>query len=349
MISEQQIREAVKVVKDPELRKSLVDLGMIRDISVEDDRVTLTLALNILKGPKKDSLVAEIRKVLGHLPGVSSIEVHLTAMSQTDLEQLFPAQALTGLKRVKNLLAVASGKGGVGKTTLAINIALALAREGRRIGLLDADVYGPSVPVMLDLKEHPAWENNMMIPVEKFDLRIISLGMIASSEKQAFIWRGPMVGKAIRQLLGQVLWGELDFLVVDLPPGTGDPSITVAQAIPKGSVLMVTTPQEVALADVRRAIDLFKEFNLNIVGLVENMSYFMCGHTSEPIEIFGGGGGAKLSEESGLPLLGAVPIELKIGLGGDSGTPLMVSAPDSETGHIFQNIARKILEEVDHP
>lgn len=250
--------------------------------------------------------------------------------------------SLLGLEKVCHVLAVASGKGGVGKTTMAVNIALALGRQGKRVGLLDADVYGPSVPVMLDLNESPGRENNMIVPVQKFGLKIMSLGMIAE-EGTAFVWRGPMVGKAIQQLLGEVLWGELDYLVVDLPPGTGDPSITVAQAIPKASILMVTTPQNVALADVRRAVGLFRRFDLHIVGLVENMSYFMCGHTEKPIEIFGHGGGAKLSGELGLPLLGSVPIELDIRIGGDSGVPLMIATPDSSSGRIFQSIAQNIL------
>ena len=229
--------------------------------------------------------------------------MNLTTLSEEELRTLFPQHPPAGLSKVRHVLAVASGKGGVGKTTLAVNIALALAREGQRVGLLDADVYGPSVPVMLALSEPPPWENNMMIPVKKFDLQVMSLGMMVE-EGKAFIWRGPMVGKAIRQLLEQVLWGELDFLVVDLPPGTGDPSMTVAQAIPEASVLMVTTPQEVALADVRRAVELFREFNLNIIGLVENMSYFMCGHSAEPIEIFGRGGGGKIESRIGFAAVG---------------------------------------------
>jgi ATP-binding protein involved in chromosome partitioning len=251
--------------------------------------------------------------------------------------------SLPGLEKVHHVLAVASGKGGVGKTTIAVNVALALAEKGSRVGLLDADVFGPSVQTMLGLNEPPGWENQMMIPVRKFGLRIMSLGMI-TEKGQPVAWRGPLVSKAIKQLLGQVLWGDLDYLVVDLPPGTGDPSITVAQSLPEAGVLMVTTPQEVALADVRRAIDLFKIFNMKIIGLVENMSYFYCGHTETPIEIFGRGGGEKLSEEFRLPLLGKIPIDLAIGKGGDSGVPLMVSAPDSEAGRVFQVIAEKIID-----
>jgi ATP-binding protein involved in chromosome partitioning len=343
MIDEQSIRDAVKVVMDPELKKSLLELGMIRDIHVEKGLVKLTLALTTSKCPKKDSMVAEIRRVVGNLPGVSGLDVKQTTLSKEELQELFPKHPLVGLGKVRHVVAVASGKGGVGKTTIAVNVALALAGKGKRVGLLDADVYGPSVPVMLALNDSPEWENQMMIPVEKFGLRIMSLGMI-TEKGQPVVWRGPLVAKAINQLLGQVMWGELDYLVVDLPPGTGDPSITIAQSIPNATVLMVTTPQEVALADVRRAIKLFNKFTISIVGLVENMSYFFCGHTEKPIEIFGRGGGEKLSEEFGLPLLGKIPLDLEIGKGGDSGVPLMISAPDSEPGRIFQVIAEKIMD-----
>ena len=343
MIDEQLIRETVKDIQDPELKKSLLELGMIRDISVAGGQVKLTLALTTSKCPKKEAMVAEIRQVLEKLSGISRVDVKLTTLSQEELQELFPKHPLVGVEKVRHVIAVASGKGGVGKTTIAVNVALALAQKGNRVGLLDADVYGPSLPVMLGLNEPPVWENQMMIPAEKFGLKIMSLGML-TEKNQSIIWRGPLVSKAISQLLGQVLWGNLDFLVVDLPPGTGDPSITIAKSIPHAAVLMVTTPQEVALADVRRSIDLFRKFDMRIVGLVENMSYFFCGHTEKPIELFGHGGGVKLSEEFDLPLLGKIPIDLEIGKGGDSGAPLMVLAPDSETGRIFQVIAEKIMK-----
>lgn len=344
MVDEQRIRDVLKVVMDPELKKSLLELGMIRDICLEKGLVRLTLALTTSKCPKKDAMVTEIRRVLGDLPGVSGVDVTLTTLSREELRQLFPKHPLAGLDRVRHVVAVASGKGGVGKTTIAVNTALALAGKGNKVGLLDADVYGPSVPVMLALNESPEWENGMMIPVEKFGLRIMSLGML-TEKGQAVIWRGPLVAKAIHQLLGQVMWGDLDYLVIDLPPGTGDPSITIAQSIPNAAALMVTTPQELALADVRRSIELFRKFDISIVGLVENMSYFFCGHTEMPIEIFGRGGGERLSKEFGLPLLGKIPIDLEIGKGGDAGVPLMVSAPDSETGRIFRVMAEKIMEQ----
>lgn len=342
MLDEQKIREALKVVLDPDLKKSLLELGMIRDIGVSKGQVSITLALTTVRCPKKDALVAEIRDVLEDLPDVSGVDVKLTTLSREELNQLFPKHPLAGLEKVRHVLAVASGKGGVGKTTIAVNVALALARKGCRVGLLDADVYGPSIPVMLAIDDLPEWENEVILPVEKFGLRIMSLGML-TPKGVSVIWRGPLVSKVIRQMLGDVMWGDLDYLVVDLPPGTGDPSITIAQSIPSAGTLIVTTPQEVALADVRRAIDLFKKFEMSIIGLVENMSYFLYGESDQPILIFGRGGGEKLSQEFGLPLLGKIPIDLAIGKSGDAGVPLMISSPDSDAGRIFQDIAEKVL------
>lgn len=345
MMDEKRIREALQTVLHPKLKKSLIDIGMIRNISIKDDVVTLTLALKSDRSPLKKVLIKEIEQVVGALPEVSSVQVEITILSQEEYEKMFPKVPLKGIEKVKHFLAVASGKGGVGKTTIAVNVALAISKQGYKVGLLDADVYGPSVPLMLDIAEALEQEGNMILPKEKYGLRIISLGMTAG-QNEAFIWRGPLVSKMIHQLLDQVNWGELDYLVIDLPPGTGDPSIAIAQAIPNCSILMITTPQEVALADVRRSIGLFHKTGQTIVGLVENMSYFLCGHSEKPIEIFGHGGGEQLSQETGIPLLGSIPIDLEIGKGGDNGVPLMASAPDSLTGMIFQTIAQKISDEI---
>ncbi len=342
MIDKERVRKTLKDVQDPELKKSLVDLGMIRNIKVADDnKVSLTLALTTLKCPRQAGMVREIKDVLAKKLGVGEVEVAVTALSAEERQRLFPQHPLLGIKKVKNFLAVASGKGGVGKTTVAINLALALRERGHRVGLLDADVYGPSVPLMLGLSGKPEVEDKMLIPVEKFGLKIISFGMLMK-EGEAVIWRGPLVARAINQLLGEVMWGELDYLVVDLPPGTGDPSITIAKALPSVLAVMVTTPQEVALADVRRSVALFQKIDRGIVGFVENMSYFICSHSRQPINIFGRGGGERLSRETGLPLLGAIPIDMEISGGGDSGTPLMCSAPDSEAARTFLAIAEKI-------
>ena len=343
MTDEKRIREALQSVLHPKLKKPLIDLGLIRNISIREGAVTLTLALKSDRSPLKKVMISQIEKAVGALPEISSVQVEVIALSQEKIDLLFPKPHLQGIEKVRHFLAVASGKGGVGKTTIAVNLALALAKNGYKVGLLDADIYGPSVPLMLALTKALEQEDDMILPKEKFGLHIVSLGLTAG-QNEAFIWRGPLVSKMIRQLLGQVKWGELDYLVIDLPPGTGDPSITVAQAIPHCSILMVTTPQEVALADVRRAIGLFQKTGQAIVGLVENMSYFLCGHSDKPIEIFGHGGGEKLSQETGIPLLGAIPIDLELRQGGDAGVPLMVSKPDSETGRIFQLVAKALSE-----
>ena len=344
MIDEQKVREALQSVREPKLKKNLVELGMIKNVTVEAEKVTLTLALPTLKYPLKGRIVDEIKLVLAGFPGVSSVDVQITALSADERERLFPKPSLLGIRKVGHFLAVASGKGGVGKTSIAVNVALALVKQGHKVGLLDADVYGPSVPLMLGLSGKAEMKHGMLIPEEKFGLKIMSFGMLMA-EGQAVIWRGPLVTRAIKQLLGEVMWGELDYLVVDLPPGTGDPSISIAQALPKMQVLMVTTPQEVALADVRRCISLFAKYNRTVLGLIENMSYFQCAHSAEQIKIFGQGGGKKLSRETGLPLLGDIPIDLGISQGGDSGVPLMISSPNSDTARIFLNIAGKIEKE----
>jgi len=341
-MDEQRIRETLQVVQHPKLKKSLIDLGMVRNISFADGMVSLDLALKSERSPLKKLLVGQIETTLSLLPEVSSVQVNTMVLSPEEAERMFPKPPLKGIEKVRHFVAVASGKGGVGKTTVAVNLALSLAASGYKTGLLDADIYGPSIPTMMALSDPLDQAGEMILPNEKYGLRIISLGMTAGQD-EAFIWRGPLVSKMISQLLGQVKWGELDYLVIDLPPGTGDPSITIAQLIPQASILMVTTPQEVSLTDVRRAISLFRKHNLQIVGLVENMSYFTCEHSSQPIEIFGHGGGEKLSREAGLPLLEKIPLDLNLREGGDTGTPLMASAPDSEVGLVFKKIAEKLV------
>lgn len=342
MVAEHAVREALKQVMDPELRRSLVDLNMVRDIRVSEEGVRVTLALTTLGCPMKHRIVHDVKNAVSALPGVASVEVDLTAMTRDELDRLFPKHPLKGIDKVGRFIAVASGKGGVGKTTVAINLALALAREGRQVGLLDADVYGPSIPVMLNLAERPRSESGMLLPLKKFELSVMSFGFFVG-ESQPLIWRGPLVAKTIRQFLDDVMWGGLDYLVVDLPPGTGDPSITIAQAIPSAVVVMVTTPQEVALADVRKAIGMFRQMDVRICGLVENMSYFSCGHSSERIELFGSGGGEALSRETGIPLLGSIPLDIELRRGGDTGVPIVIALPECETSRMFREMARKIM------
>jgi ATP-binding protein involved in chromosome partitioning len=341
MITQHQIREALQAVQDPGLKRSIVDLQMVREIHVKDEEVQINLALTTLGCPMKKRIVEEVKQAVQKVAGAVAVHVELSVMNREELDRLFPKHPLLGIEKVARFVAVASGKGGVGKTTVAINLALALSQRGLQIGLLDADVYGPSIPTMLGLSERPRAESGMLLPPEKFGLKIMSFGFFLEG-KQALIWRGPLVAKTIKQLLQEVMWGSLDYLVVDLPPGTGDPSITIAQSIPSVSVVMVTTPQEVALADVRRAIHMFEEMNIGICGIVENMSYYSCSHSKERIAIFGSGGGETLSRETGLPLLGSIPIDMELGKGADRGEPLMINLPNSETANVFKAIAEAV-------
>lgn len=258
-------------------------------------------------------------------------------------EQPGAVPVLAGIERVARVLAVASGKGGVGKTTVAVNLAVALARRGLRIGLLDADVYGPSVPVMLGLRARPISSGGVMVPPECFGLKAMSIGFLIA-EDQPVIWRGPMVSKALMELMGKVAWDALDCLVVDLPPGTGDPSITVARALPKAGVVIVTTPQSVAVADVRKAVSMFRRLGTPILGIVENMAWFCCAHSDERIPIFGSGGGAALSRELEIPLLASLPIDLALRESGDSGEPLVAGQPDAPASQAFAKLAKRLAE-----
>ncbi len=341
MPDKQKVLNALKEVQDPHLKRNLVDLGMIKDLTVDKGEVNLTLALTTMRCPLKNQLVEEIKQVIGALTGVSSVDVQLAAMKKEERKNLFPKHPLAGINKVKHTLAVASGKGGVGKTSVAVNVALALQKRGHKVGLLDADIYGPSIPFMLNISEKPEMDAGMLIPVEKYGLKTLSIGMMLK-QRQAIIWRGPLVSNAIRQLLHDVMWSDLDYLIIDLPPGTGDPSITITQELPEIQILMVTTPQEVALIDVRRAVELFAKMKRQVLGFVENMSYFQYADSQERLELFGSGGGKKLSQETGLPLLGAIPIDMGISKSGDGGVPLMIASQDSKTAHIFLDIAAQI-------
>jgi ATP-binding protein involved in chromosome partitioning len=267
--------------------------------------------------------------------------VFVSVMSRSP-EEAPREPTLPGVERVKHFVAVASGKGGVGKTTVAVNLALALSKKGLKIGLLDADVYGPSVPVMLGLQGEPGGEGGMLVPLERFGLKVMSVGFLIE-EDQPVIWRGPMVSKMIMEFLGKVQWGGLDYLVVDLPPGTGDPSITVARALPRAGVVIVTTPQAVAVADVRKAVSMFRRLDKPILGVVENMAYFCCAHSDEKIPIFGTGGGETLSRELEIPLLVSLPISIELRESGDSGVPLVEGQPDSPVSGLFGSLAEQLV------
>ena len=284
---------------------------------------------------------AEAEQKVAALPGVSAARANMTASVRA--RGGFGREAVPG---IKNIVAVGAGKGGVGKSTTAVNLALALAATGARVGLLDGDVYGPNLPQMLGAHGQPeATAEKTIIPLEAHGVKVISMGMLVPPD-QPVIWRGPMLHGAVQQFMRDVAWGELDYLIVDLPPGTGDVSLSMAQSVPVAGAVLVTTPQGVSVSDVRKAVGMFRQLNIPVLGVVENMSYFVCGHCGERTEIFGHGGGARMAEELGIPFLGEVPIDTRVRSGGDEGQPIVVAAPDSPAAGAFREVAGRVAAQI---
>ena len=347
-VTKEKIWDVLKKVKDPGLNKGLVELGMIKNIEIVDSAVRITVALTMSSCPMKNQIKDSVEEAIHGIEGVSDVRVILTTMTSEERAKLVGQEPseMQGIKEVKSIIAIASGKGGVGKTTVAVNLAIALSKKGFKVGILDADMHGPDIPIMLGIDERPLGSKGMILPIEKFGLKVVSTGTLAG-EGVPIIWRGPLVNKAIKEFLGHVAWGELDYLLVDLPPGTGDAPLTMAKLISLDGVIIVTTPQKVALADVRRCIGLFIGQSIPIFGIVENMSYLRVpGVSGEQIlEVFGSGGGEKIANAFRVPLLGKIPLDPKIREGGDTGKPMTIDA-DNECVKIFDNIAEELLEHI---
>ena len=337
--TEQEVLKALSQIQDPDLHRDIVSLGMIKDIRIADDGVVdFTFELTTPACPVRDQFQTLARQYAGALPGVTDVRVKMTsnvrpAFLQRDNTQLIPG--------VKQTIAVASGKGGVGKSTVAVNLAAGLALSGARVGLLDADIYGPSIPAMLGTHQQPQVVNEKLQPIEAHGLKLMSIGFLTGADK-AMVWRGPMVSRAIQQMLGDVTWGELDYLVVDLPPGTGDSSLTLAQTIALSGVVIVSTPQDVALDIAVKALQMFRTLNVPPLGLVENMSFYVCDNCGHEAHIFSHGSGEKTAEKLGVPFLGAVPLEEGIREDADLGAPVVVTRPDSNGARAFREIASKV-------
>ncbi len=338
------VLEALKKVEDPELHKSLVELGMIKDVEINGDAVRVTVALTFAGCPLKSKIRQDVEEALRSIQGVGHVEVVMTSMTSEERARLF-GQAPTemeGIKEVKKIVAIASGKGGVGKSTVSVNLAVALAKIGASTGILDADFHGPDIPVMLGIEERPIGSKGMLLPLEKYGIKVMSTATLAG-EGVPIVWRGPLVNKAIKEFLGKVKWGKLDFLVIDLPPGTGDAVITITKSIPLDGVIVVTTPQKVAISDVRRAMGLFKGQGIPIWGIVENMSYLkLPGDDKGKMDIFGSGGGEKLAKAFKVDLLAQIPLDPQIRIGGDNGKPVAIER--NEVSEPFYKMAEKIKE-----
>ena len=333
-LSEAAVLEALRTVQEPELGGDLVARNMVRDLSVAGFEVAFTIELTTPACPLKDQIEGEVRRALSPL-GVTRVAIDWAATVRRAAPRT-PEQLVPG---VKNVIAVASGKGGVGKSTVSVNLAVALAKAGATVGLLDADITGPNIPMMLGIDGQPtASANNKIIPLERHGVKAISIQFFVP-EGQPIVWRGPLIGGAISQFLRDVEWGELDYLVVDLPPGTSDAQLTLAQAVPISGTVLVTTPQDVALADVAKALAMLRRLNVPIIGIVENMSAFVCPHCGEATEIFGRGGGERFAQEHRIEFLGKVPLDVTVRQGGDAGVPAVAQREPGPAAQALEHMA----------
>ena len=341
-ITEAAVLESLKQIIDPDLRKDIVTLGFVRDLHIEGGEVSFRIVLTTPACPVKDEMEGMAREIVRVLPGVTYVNVTMDA----EVPQGRGLANSVAVPGVKNIIAVSSGKGGVGKSTVAVNLAVALALDGAKVGIMDADVYGPNVPLMLGTGiGQPDVRDQKLIPLEAHGIKMISMAVLVPPDKP-MILRGPMLHGVVRQFLTDVAWGELDYLIVDMPPGTGDVQLSLAQLVPVQGAVLVTTPQEVSLSDVRRAVKMFETVNVPVLGVIENMSYFIAPDTGNRYEIFGKGGGEKLATEYGLNYLGDIPMGIEVREGGDKGTPVVVSAPDSPQAQALRKVAEEVARHV---
>lgn len=326
---------ALRRVQEPELHQDLVTLNMIKDLEISGGKVKFTIMLTTPACPLRTRIENESRQAVMAIAGVESVAIKMDSNVPADGRQ----RGLLQLP-VKNAVAVASGKGGVGKSTVAVNIAVALAQSGAKVGLLDADIYGPNIPTMMGINHLPPPQNEKLIPGEAFGVKVMSIGFLVKPG-QPLIWRGPMLHSAIRQFLTDVTWGELDYLIIDLPPGTGDAQLSLAQSIPLSGGVIVTLPQDVSLEDASRGLYMFRELNVPILGVVENMSYLELPDGTR-MDIFGKGGGEKLAKQAGVPFIGSIPIDPSVRIGGDQGSPIVVSMPEAASARALRSVAENI-------
>ena len=348
--TEQDVLTALSHIQDPDLGRDVVSLGMIKNLAIgADGKVGFTFELTTPACPVRDRFHTMAEEIVSALPGVTAVEVKMTANVRPAFGNRPPAGEM--LPGVRQTIAVASGKGGVGKSTVAVNLAVALARSGARVGLLDADIYGPSIPGMTGVHEQPRVVEKpnskgelqkRLLPLEAWGIKMMSIGFIAGESTTAMVWRGPMVSRAIEQMMQDVDWGELDYLVIDLPPGTGDASLTIGQAIPLTGVTIVATPQDVAVDIAVKALQMFRQLNVTVLGLIENMSWFTCADCGKRHHPFGHGGAERAAQRLGVPFLGALPLETEIRVEADKGTPIVVAAPESEGAQAFTAIASQL-------
>ncbi|HEY6191129.1 MAG TPA: iron-sulfur cluster carrier protein ApbC [Bacteroidota bacterium] len=341
-LTESNVLDALRSVKDPDLHRDIVSLNFIKNLSIKGNNLSFAIELTTPSCPVKDELKASaIQSIRDRIGDVGTIDVEMTS----NVRSSNAGQRANLLPGVKNTIAVASGKGGVGKSTVAVNLAVSLALDGASVGLIDADIYGPSIPLMMGISTKPVVVDQKLVPLEAHGIKVMSIGFLVEP-LQAVIWRGPMVSGALKQFMSDVSWGELDYLVFDLPPGTGDIHLTLVQTIPLSGAVVVTTPQDIALADARKAFKMFEKVHVPVLGIVENMSYYICGSCGHREDIFATGGGRRASEELGTSFLGEIPIYTPIRVGGDIGKPIVTLEPESEQSKNIRQIARSMAAQV---
>jgi len=337
-IEKKEIENQLKNIVDPNVETDLVSARSVKSITVEGGNVTVNLELGYPAKSFIEGFKQQITDKISALEGVSSVEVNISVNIVAHGVQ----NSLKPVNNIKNIIAVASGKGGVGKSTTSVNLALALAAEGATVGILDADIYGPSIPTMLGLSGYPeSQDNKTMMPKVSYGIQTISIGYLIEPD-QPMIWRGPMVTNALQQLLNDTNWADIDYLIVDLPPGTGDIQLTLSQQIPVSGAIIVTTPQDIALIDAQRGLGMFEKVNVPVLGIVENMSMHICSECGHEEAIFGSGGGVAMAEKNNIELLGSLPLDIHIRQNADSGRPTVVADPDGRATEIYKEIARKM-------
>lgn len=339
---ENEILDALRTVEDPDLHKDIVALNFVKNLRIDGGTVSFAIELTTPACPVKHEMERWAREAVLKVKGVKDVQIRMTAA----VTRGAAAEGKQSIPGVKNIVAVGSGKGGVGKSTVTVNLAIALAQTGAAVGIMDADIYGPNVPLMMGIDGRPHALDDRIQTLSNYGVRVMSMGFLTGKDDTPLIWRGPMLHNVIQQFLRQVDWGELDYLLIDLPPGTGDVQLSLTQTVPLMGAVVVSTPQDVALQDARKAIQMFRQVHVEILGIVENMSYFQCPKCSEITHIFSHGGGAETATRYGVPFLGEVPLNVSLREGGDAGKPVVATDPDSPAAQAFKKIAEHVAAQV---
>jgi ATP-binding protein involved in chromosome partitioning len=341
-LTEAAVLDALRSVKDPDLHKDIVALGFVKNLRLERGRVAFTIELTTPACPVKDLMRDQAHAAVSALAGVTQVDIEMTAaVRATSL----PGGGKVAVEGVKNIIAVGAGKGGVGKTTMSVNLAAALAKRGSRVGIIDGDIYGPNVPLMLGLRTQLQTDGQKILPAERHGIQVVSVGFLTDDDAP-IIWRGPMLHQTIQQFFREVRWNNLDYLIVDMPPGTGDVVLSLSQLVPVTGAVLVTTPQTVAVADTRRAAHMYRKLNIPTLGLIENMSHFVCAGCGREADIFGKGGGERLATEMSVPFLGHVPLQEPVRAAGDAGVPIVIADPDSAPARAIMAAAERVAQQV---